>query len=433
MKQIFKKIIVAVLTWEARLVLAKYKPKIVAVTGSVGKTGSKDAIYCVLSKFFFVRKSEKSFNSEIGVPLAILGLPNAWSNPLLWLTNLSEGLILILFKARYPQWLVLEVGADRPGDIAGIARWLRPDIVAVTRLGKTPVHIEFFESAEELFKEKRSLIKYLKPEGSLVLNYDDEDVRKFSENFSGNIKYFGLETQADIFGSYYEINYKEKSGIKIPAGFSYKADASGLVKTVSVNGCIGRQYMYATLCALAVGLALKLDLHEMTQALSEFDPPRGRMNLISGIRDSLVIDYSYNSSPVALMEALESLKFIKSSGRKIAVLGDMLELGTHTVDAHREAGEKAGQFCDILATVGLRAQNIAMGAIEAGMKDKNIFQYENSREAGKKLKSKIAEGDIVLIKGSQGVRMERVVEAVMAHPENKEKILVRQDEEWKNR
>jgi UDP-N-acetylmuramoyl-tripeptide--D-alanyl-D-alanine ligase len=432
MKSVFKKIIVTMLTWEARLVLVKYKPKMVAVTGSVGKTGSKDAIYTVLSKFFFVRKSEKSFNSEIGVPLAILGLPNAWSNPFHWLTNLLDGLWLIVFKSKYPQWLVLEVGADRPGDIERIAKWLKPDVAVITRLGKTPVHIEFFESVNELFEEKGSLVRCLKPEGALVLNYDDEDVRNFAEKFSGKIKYFGLESQADIFGSYYEIDY-EKGEKRCPRGFSYKADANGLVKTVSVEGCVGRQYMYATLCALAVGLALDLDFDEMILALKKFEAPGGRMNLVPGVKRSLIIDDSYNSSPVALAEALATLESLKISGKKIAVLGDMLELGPHTVEAHKKAGEKAGSFCALLFTVGLRAQNIATGALEAGMSEKNILQYEDSRRVGKEIGRYIKAGDAILVKGSQGMRMERVVEAVMAHPEDKEKLLVRQDGEWKNR
>ena len=110
-------------------VLKKYKPKIVAVTGSVGKTGTKDAIYAVLESKFFVRSSEKSFNSELGVPLSILGCQSGWDSPFAWIRVFLEGLALILFKNHYPAWLVLEVGLDRPGDIAHIAQWLTPDIV----------------------------------------------------------------------------------------------------------------------------------------------------------------------------------------------------------------------------------------------------------------------------------------------------------------
>src|SRR3990167_7763068 len=128
MRKLFKFFVVTVLVWEARMTLRRHKPFIIAVTGSVGKTTTKDAIFHVLKDTTSIRKSEKSFNSELGVPLTILGLPNAWHDPLRWAENILRGLWLAARKTGYPAWLVLEVGADRPGDIRKIARWLRPDI-----------------------------------------------------------------------------------------------------------------------------------------------------------------------------------------------------------------------------------------------------------------------------------------------------------------
>lgn len=143
-KKVSKKVVTAILQFEAQLVLKKYKPNIVAVTGSVGKTSTKDAIFSVLSTSFFTRKSDKSFNNELGVPLTILGLQTAASDPSGWIRNIFDGLALILLTHKYPRWLVVEVGADRPGDIRAIASWLRPDIAVVTRLSDVPVHVEFF-------------------------------------------------------------------------------------------------------------------------------------------------------------------------------------------------------------------------------------------------------------------------------------------------
>ena len=134
MKSFLKKIIVSILESEARLILKKYNPFIIAITGSVGKTSAKDAIYTVLAgSVSRVRKSEKSFNSEIGVPLTILGCDNAWSNPFLWLKNILNGLELILLRSNYPNCLVLEVGADHPGDIQKITKWLKPDVAVITQ------------------------------------------------------------------------------------------------------------------------------------------------------------------------------------------------------------------------------------------------------------------------------------------------------------
>ena len=196
MKEIFKKIITLFLQWEARLVLKKYKPKIIAVTGSVGKTSTKDAIFTVMSGGFFVRRSEKSFNSEIGVPLTILGCKNAWSNPFLWVRNLFEGFMLVVLKNHYPKWLVLEVGADRPGDIKNISKWLKPDVVVVTAFPDVPVHVEYFDSPDEIAEEKEYLVDALKPEGVLILNYDDEKVRALKDKYEYTTLTFGFDDNA---------------------------------------------------------------------------------------------------------------------------------------------------------------------------------------------------------------------------------------------
>src|SRR5690554_4531015 len=135
MKSFFKNIISRILIWESKMVLKKYKPAIIAVTKTIGKTSTKDSIFTVLSSSEYVRKSEKSFNSEIGVPLTILGCPNGWSDPFVWLRNILEGFELILLNSNYPKCLVLEVGADHPGDIQRIASWLKTDVVVITKIG----------------------------------------------------------------------------------------------------------------------------------------------------------------------------------------------------------------------------------------------------------------------------------------------------------
>lgn len=131
-KQILKQIVVTIITWQAKLVLARYRPKIIAVTGSVGKTSTKDAIFAVLAKFKTVRKSEKSFNSEIGLPLTILGASNGWNSFFTWFEIVIHGFIILIKKQPYPEYLVLEVGAGKPNDIKSVAKWLLPDIVVVT-------------------------------------------------------------------------------------------------------------------------------------------------------------------------------------------------------------------------------------------------------------------------------------------------------------
>ncbi|MDP6387682.1 MAG: Mur ligase family protein [Candidatus Pacebacteria bacterium] len=430
MKQIFKKIIIFILTLEARIVLKKYNPRIVAITGNIGKTISKDAVYTVLSSAFFVRKSQMSFNSEIGIPLTILGLPNAWSDFFLWMQNIIDALKLIVLKNHYPKWLVLEVGADRPGDIKSISRWLKPDVVVMTHLPDVPVHIEFFDSAQDVIEEKSHLVKALKDDGAFIVNADEKKTLALKSLVGERKVYaYGNSPGSSIIGSNYNILYKER----FPSGISFRVDYNSVSVPVEIEGVLGKQHIYPILSALAAGVSQGLNIASMGQALEKHETPAGRMKLIEGINDSLIIDDSYNSSPVALKEALNTFKSINSSGKKIAVLGDMMELGSHSVESHINAGKLAAEAADILITVGIRAKYIAQGAMENKMKKKEIFQFNDSKSAGEKLAAILNDGDITLIKGSQSVRMERIVEKVMAYPEKKYRLLVRQGEEWQIR
>ncbi len=432
MKTFLKKIIIAIITWQAKQILRKYKPRVVAVTGSVGKTSTKDAIYSVLKTSFKVRKSDKSFNSEIGIPLTILGCPNGWSNFGIWSQNLIKGFSLILFKKSYPAWLVLEVGADRPGDIRSVAKWLHPDVVVITKFSKVPVHVEFFSSPEAVMEEKKSLAWALKPNGVLILNHDDEDVLVTAEKSKAQTITYGLSEQANIIASNYSIMYETK-GNKFPTGIAFKVDYEGSSVPIVVKHSLGRTHLYPLLAAVAVAVSEGLNLVTISSALNEHVVPPGRMNLIEGNKESMIIDDTYNSSPVALQEALATFKEIKKNRYKIAVLGDMLEIGKYTVEEHHKAGEKVAKIADLLVTVGLRSRQIAQGALDGGMSEKNIFQFEASLEAGRFIETILEPGDILLVKGSQGARMEKIVEEIMAHPEDKEKLLVRQDREWQKR
>jgi UDP-N-acetylmuramoyl-tripeptide--D-alanyl-D-alanine ligase len=431
MKNIFKKIIAKILEIEASTIIKKYQPKIIAVTGSVGKTSTKDAIYSVISKSFHVRKSEKSFNSEIGVPLTVLGCNNAWNNPIKWLQNIYQGLDLILFRRSYPEWLVLEVGADRPGDIKQITRWLKPDVVVVTKFSKIPAHIEYFKDKNAIILEKGFLVSALKHDGTLILNSDDEDAFSFKSKTENKVVTYGLEGNTEVRATNYSIYYSEKTAE--PFGIYFKVEYAGNCLPVKIIGTLGMNNIYSSLAALAVGINLGLNLVEATENLSAHIAPRGRMSLIRGIKNSLIIDDTYNSSPVALTSALETLKSLKIKKKKIAMLGDMMELGKHTAEAHKEVGMLAATACDILVTVGLRSRALAESAIDNGLDEDSVLQFDSSEEAGLYIKNIIKEGDIILVKGSQSTRMEKIVKEIMAEPACASELLVRQDEEWLKR
>lgn len=433
LRALFKKTIVFLLTLEAKAILRKYKPHVVAVTGSVGKTSTKDAVYSVLAPHVFVRKSEKSFNSEVGIPLTILGRPNAWNNPLRWAENLIDGLVLIFFTSEYPEWLILEVGADRPGDISSVAKWLSIDIAIITRLPDMPVHVEFFESPEEVVQEKASLLRGLKPDGVFIANADDPTVLGLRDRVPGQAMTYGFSLGSDVKGGNLSL-LSDPSGGGLPVGIA--ADISyedtGEKGEVRVLGTVGAQAVMPLLAALAVGKVLKFPFAESLRALSSHVPPPGRMRLIPGLKGTLIIDDTYNASPAATAAALDALTLM-GSGRTIAVLGDMLELGRFSVEQHKEIGKRAASICTLLITVGFRARDIAEGALGAGMPESAIFQFEDAQKAGKYLEDLLQAGDVLLIKGSQSTRMERAVEEIMLEPERAEELLVRQEAEWKRR
>ncbi|MBY0473389.1 hypothetical protein K2Q00_03905 [Patescibacteria group bacterium] len=439
MRSILKRCIVSLLTLEARLIVRKYKPHIVAITGSVGKTSTKDAIYAVLAQSYHVRKSDKSFNSEIGLPLTILGVPNAWNNPLHWIQNLIDGLFLILSNATYPKWLVLEVGADRPGDISSLAAWLPVDIAVITRLPEVPVHVEFFDSPEAVVQEKASLINALSSAGTVIIYADDarKDVLvKKAEKHGAKIVTFGLSHSADVHAS--EFSLLRESGDGPPAG-GWPVGVAGKITIehtnipVSIVGTVGSHMMLPAVAAAAVGHVVGVDSHAIAHGISTYEPPRGRMHLIEGIKDTLVIDDTYNSSPAAAQAAIDALNLVAPKGRRIAMLGDMLELGRHSVEEHRKLGAYAAGKVDILCTVGFRARGIADGALDNGFADGNIFQYEDADKAGDEIAEMLQPGDCVLVKGSQSIRMEKTVEHLMKDPELAPRLLVRQEGDWKKR
>lgn len=429
MKNLFKNIIVTILTAEAKLLLRRAKPTIIAVTGSVGKTSTKDAIFTILKKHKRTRKSQKSFNSEIGVPLSVLGLPNAWSNPFLWLKNIVDGLFIALSTRDYPEVLVLETGVDRPGDMASLAQWLRPDIVVITRLPDVPVHVEFFASPEAVIEEKLELLKALKPDGVFVFNQDDERLQIEAQGVRQSVVGYSRYRKSQFMASQDTIRYNDDR----PVGASFQVTHIDETATIKITGAIGAPVVYSYTAACAVASQLGITLSQSAEALVEHVATPGRMCVLPGIKGTVIIDDTYNSSPIAAESALLTLKEIKGFTRKIAILGDMLELGRFSSAEHERIGALVPQCADMLLTLGVRSRQTARAALEQGMSEKVIWQYDDVSRAGRELQNIIKPGDVILIKASQGIRAERVVEEVMAEPERASELLVRQDSSWRVR
>ena len=404
--------------------MARFKPKIIAISGTVGKTSAKEAVALVLGSEFDVRKSEKSYNSEIGVPLAIVGAKTGWSSFKQWLLIIFKGIKVFLFSTNYPKILILEMGVDRPKDMEKMVSWIKPDAAVITAMGTVPVHVQYFSGPEELINEKRKLVECLADNNWAILNIDDKAVANFRKNTKAQTITYGFSESADLAVSNYKMDGE---------GIVFKVNYKGNIVPVKLDKFFGRHNVYIILAAIGVGLACGINLVKSVEAVSGMKPPRGRMNLLEGLNNSLIFDDSYNSSPIAAEAAIEVLSEYPAK-RRIAVLGDMKELGGFSKGEHERIGEMLrAKGVLLLFTVGPEAKFIAEVARRSGFDAFKIFEFSGSVEAGEAVKKIIQEGDLILVKGSQSARMEKVVEKIMAHPEDKESLLVRQEEEWKNR
>jgi UDP-N-acetylmuramyl pentapeptide synthase len=435
MKQTLKKIVTSIILFESRIIIKKYRPKIVAITGSVGKTSTKDAVYTVLKGTFRVRKSEKSFNSEIGVPLTILGRGNSWNNPLGWLGTILHGLELILLRSSYPEYLVLEVGADHPGDIARLSSWLKPDVAVITKIGDVPVHVEFFPSPEALIQEKSKLAHAVRKTGTVILSADDDRVIALKDKLNRAWLSYGITSPATVRGEYDHVTYREDG---LPRGVSFKVSVDNKSIPVELFGVVGRQHIYPVLAAVAVAKACGVPASALLSSFASHVPPKGRMRLVDGDGGSLILDDSYNSSPDALHEALNTLKTLNliPGAQRIVVLGDMMELGKFSQDEHKKAGDLAVRTSDVFIAVGQRMALAAKEAQDVAVSIKSnckVLVAHDAEDAGRMVKELRKPGDLILVKGSQSMRMERTVAMLMSHIELAGETLVRQEKEWMGR
>lgn len=426
-----KSIIQNILKNQAVKYLQKHNPKIVAITGSSGKTSTREAIYAVLKDKYSVRRSEKNYNTEIGAPLSVLGIgapKRFWG----WPVVLFRAYQVAKYSRHAPEILILEMGADKPGDLKYLTSFIKPDIGVVTAVGELPVHVGAFPGPKSVAEEKSNIIKHLKTNGIAILNHDDKIVVDMRHKTKGHVFTFGFEGGSDIRALEEKNVFCVSGNGNDFCGLALKVEVDGRFLPVKLNNVYGRPPAYAALAAFAVGKALGMNLIEIAEALKDFKSPKGRMNLIEGMRGSLILDDTYNASPIAMMSALDVLKNIPAK-RKIAVLGDMKELGKYSAEAHEMVGKEAAKYTNFIFAVGDQAKLIAKSAVKEGFPKENIYEFMHSIDAGRSLNGIVEKDDAVLVKGSQSMRMELVVENIMADSKHKKTLLVRQDWPWKDK
>lgn len=421
-----KKILQKILLMLSQAILKKYEPKVIGITGSIGKSSAKEAVFAVLKNKFRVRQNIKNYNNEIGLPLTIIGQVSPGKSIFGWLKVFYSAIkMIIIEQSDYPEILILEMGIDRVGDMSYLVELAPVDIGIVTNVG--PVHLEYFKTIEKIAKEKSILVSKLKPNGWGILNVDSEKVAEMKNVVKGRFLTYGINREAMVSALEVNLSYQDDSIM----GTSFKLSHNGKVVPVLLAGILAEHLVYAALAAASVGVIMEMNLIEIAEALKQFTPPLGRMKLLDGVKKTKIIDDSYNASPEAVLAAINVLSQINVSGRKFAVLGDMLELGDYEKPGHEAVGQAvvlAG--IDYLVTVGDRARIMADSARRVGINNENIIEFDDSVKAGEWLYGQVKPGDLILVKGSQGMRMERVSKMLLAEPQRAKELLVRQDESW---
>jgi UDP-N-acetylmuramoyl-tripeptide--D-alanyl-D-alanine ligase len=358
----------------ARFWRRKLDVKVVGITGSVGKSTTKEVVAEVLSRRFRTLKSLGNMNNEIGLPLSLLRMGTGYERA------------------------VLEMGFYVPGEIALLCEIAQPQIGVITNIGT--VHAERAGSQDAIFQGKSELVRALPPDGVAILNLDDPWVTKMAEMTAAKVFFYGLDREADLWAD-------EVEGLGLE-GIRFRMHFRDEILHVHVP-MIGQHSVHTALRAAAVGLADGLTWQEILDGL-RMGHAQLRLTAVRTETGALVLDDTYNASPESVLAALNLLAQL--DGRKVAVLGDMLELGQYEQQGHEIVGVRAAEIADALVTVGPLGHMIAGAARRAGMDMENIKELENTEEAIDHLRGSLTDQDVVLVKGSHGIHMERIVTAL---------------------
>lgn len=352
----------------------QFNPRVIGITGSVGKTTTKELVAAVLSRRYNTLRSRGSYNNEIGLPLTLLQLTAAH------------------------QRVVLEMGMYDVGEIAELAEIARPHVGVVTNVG--PVHLERAGSMARIAEAKAELVEALPANGTAILNYDDPLVRDMAERTQARVLYYGLSPRAHLWAS--GIQGMGLEGIRFQ--LHYEGETIHLRVPL-----LGRHSVHTTLRAAAAGLTEGESWQEIVEGLQR-GSPQLRLVAVDGVNGSTLLDDTYNASPQSTLAALNLLDEL--DGRKIAVLGDMLELGRYEQEGHRKVGLRVIDSVDILLTVGQLGRIIGQEALRWGLPNSAVHMLADNSQAIGLLKEIVKPGDVILVKGSRAMHMEEIVMAL---------------------
>ncbi len=437
----------------ARRTIERERPLVIAITGSVGKSTTRQMIGAVLEASEYRQNlcvPKKNYNNQLGVPLTVFQSVAPGRSLVRWGALLCKATL-----ARFGWWksgvktFVLEMGADHPGDLLYLTSLARPTLSVITAVTPedphwAPVHAANYPTIDALAYEKATLIRELTPGGTMVLNADDVRVMNMQHDAPGaHLVTFGTAETADVRLLSTRVRTESTPSGPLPVGVEVKLVIVHQVHTVYLPGVFGTSSALALAASAAVGLALDISATEMQTGWQAFQSLPGRARLIPGIKGTMLLDDSYNASPVAVLAALRDLASIQvdeGSQQKIACLGEMRELGEQSEMLHEQIGMHAAKLgIDVLVVTGAYAHAYRRGAVSAGMDESRVHVFDDTPELGEWVQDMLRPGDLVLAKASEGarttkgVRMERVIKELMAEPSRASELLCRQEEAWQTR
>jgi UDP-N-acetylmuramoyl-tripeptide--D-alanyl-D-alanine ligase len=431
--------------------IQREKPLIIAVVGSVGKSSTKQAIGAVLSVNEGedkARISAKSYNNDLGVPLTVFGKPAPGRSLSRWLDLLWTAWATARgWKRIGSRLIVLEMGADHPGDLERLLKIAPPSIGVVSAITPedttlAPAHTANYPSIDALADENALLVKAIGPEGTVILNADDKRAFALRHETRAHVLTFGETDAADVRILQTKTTAEPGDYGARPTGIEVTLESLNCLLKLRIPSVFGRPIAYALAAAIAVGVSLDIPFENMEGISSAIEPMKGRTRIIPGIKHTTLLDDTYNASPIAVLSALRDLANLplEPRQRRVACLGEMRELGPESQTLHRMVGAEAAKLgIDLLVSCGTLAHAMAEGARANGMKEEQVIVFDDTPEAGKFLQDWIRPGDIVLAKASEGqrdskgVRMERVIKELMAEPQRASELLVRQEDAWMTR
>ncbi|HET7839994.1 MAG TPA: UDP-N-acetylmuramoyl-tripeptide--D-alanyl-D-alanine ligase, partial [Terriglobia bacterium] len=367
----------------ARAVRRKWGERIIAITGSAGKTTTKELTAAILSRKFSVLKSPGNLNNYYGLPLALLALEPSHDVA------------------------VVELAMSAAGEIAMLAGIAEPQIGVVTNVA--PVHLQFFDSVDSIARAKRELIENLSPPATAILNHDDLRVRQFAEGFKGRTITYGFDAGAAFRAGNYSTtpNHGSRFSVKAP-----------MFEREFWLPLAGRHNVRNALAAIAASSNFEVPHEMVAEALAQPPTLHQRSEILALPGDVTVVNDSYNSNPLAMEQMLETLAAWPRAARRIVVAGEMLELGSTSPDLHRDIGRRcAERGVDCLLAVQGDAKFIVQGAVEAGLSPERAFFFTKPEEAAERCLALLRPGDVVLVKGSRGEHLEKVIELLQSSSE----------------